>query len=499
MKIKSIITYVAWIFILLLVPIVSADLNYTTLNSVFSNFSVCYNSEGIYNNGSTILGTINGTLDDVMIFNTSLTSAQILAIYNNQSARFLATGTQDIVNQSYMNISTGNNRVNVTTYIESLLGSSINLTVGYYNTSWSYTTPQVVSSGTNLTFNISSTSTNLTLNYTFYAGGKEEEKTITYNFNTTYENINMWAYNSSLANDNPPPANANPPTGFTYNDITTNAGLDSSDDSRVDKVVTYGQEAYYLFNATLPSNTTFINWTWEGKDSAGNQFGFNTYFYLWNGTGWWNCASNAYSSTDVLRYCSNSSSIYYNNSLTTFLVYGSNIYGTASATMSTDFVKLEITYKTETLIPFYSPIIQYNITYDVWNEAIAGDTEYPQFSTYYDNNASLTDTGIGKFNVTVENTNGTVILHINNTNVYATNLTSNVYNASHTFGIGGTYLYNWTAYGNGTDKNLNTSINRYYVVNTSTPSNCWTYENNLLFIPNECGLTKFDDILEEIF
>lgn len=271
----------------------------------------------------------NGSIDEVMIFNTSLTSAQILAIYNNQSARFLATGTQDIINQSYMGIfnycyqeyanqttdcgglntgsywtenyyfninyskpsgftsadwkvkfgdistynvtipsdcfalnplqlrfysyeivftsgtsygqcknatnwknitqissgdsgdfavgglnypydgnwdtagayadeigwndATGNtwsgiweegiywkgrlnivpyNRVNVTTYTESLLGSSINLTVGFYNTSnsWFYTTPQVVTSGAVQTFTISDTSTNLTLNYTFYAG-----------------------------------------------------------------------------------------------------------------------------------------------------------------------------------------------------------------------------------------------------------------------------------------------------------------------------------------
>ena len=170
MKIKSIITYVAWIFVLLLVPIVSADLNYTTLNSVFSNFSVCYNSEGVYNNGSTIIGNINGTIDDVMIFNTSLNSTQILDIYNNQSARYFGTGTQDIHNQSYMNISSGNNKVNVSTTIENNMGSQINLSVGYYDGSWAYTAPQTITNGVNNSFDISSTSTNLTLNYTFIAG-----------------------------------------------------------------------------------------------------------------------------------------------------------------------------------------------------------------------------------------------------------------------------------------------------------------------------------------
>ncbi|GAH07836.1 unnamed protein product, partial [marine sediment metagenome] len=32
---------------------------------------------------------LNGTIDEVMIFNTSLTATQILELYNNQSARFI--------------------------------------------------------------------------------------------------------------------------------------------------------------------------------------------------------------------------------------------------------------------------------------------------------------------------------------------------------------------------------------------------------------------------
>jgi len=113
----------------------------------------------------------NGTIDDVMIFNTSLTGAQILEIYNNQSARFLETGEQDIYNQSLgLNISTGNDRVNVSTQIEENMGSDINLTVGYYHGSWSATAPQTISSLTNYTFVIDDASTNLTLNYTFIAG-----------------------------------------------------------------------------------------------------------------------------------------------------------------------------------------------------------------------------------------------------------------------------------------------------------------------------------------
>ena len=115
-------------------------------------------------------GSFNGSIDEVMIFGTNLSAAQVLAIYNNQSARFFETGTQDIVNQSILNISTGNDRVNVSTTIQNNSGSVINLTVGFYNGSWLSTASQIVVSDTNMTFIIDNASTNLTLNYTFIAG-----------------------------------------------------------------------------------------------------------------------------------------------------------------------------------------------------------------------------------------------------------------------------------------------------------------------------------------
>ena len=63
------------------------------------------------------------------------------------------------------------NRINITTWVENNLGSSINLTLGYYNTSgWFYTAPQTVSSGNVLGFNVSGNTTSLNLNYSFYAG-----------------------------------------------------------------------------------------------------------------------------------------------------------------------------------------------------------------------------------------------------------------------------------------------------------------------------------------
>ncbi len=121
------------------------------------------------------------------------------------------------------------------------------------------------------------------------------------------------------------------------------------------------------------------------------------------------------------------------------------------------------------------------------------DSIYPLFSNYYDNNASILDSGIGLFNVTVVNTNGTVWLEIDGTNITAKNLTANVYNASHTFTVGGTYAYRWWAYSNGTLHNYNKSDERSYIVNVTdvspninftnpTPSNGSTQSGNSIYV-----------------
>jgi len=76
----------------------------------------------------------NGSIDDVMIFNTSLTSAQITAIYNNQSARYLETGTQRV---RAVNIEQDGtyNRVNLSTTLDEELGSNVTARIGQINMS----------------------------------------------------------------------------------------------------------------------------------------------------------------------------------------------------------------------------------------------------------------------------------------------------------------------------------------------------------------------------
>jgi hypothetical protein len=102
------------------------------------------------------------------------------------------------------------------------------------------------------------------------------------------------------------------------------------------------------------------------------------------------------------------------------------------------------------------------------------DPYYPIFSNYSDNSGTLTSSGKALFNVTIENTNGTVLLQINNVNYTATNLSINNYNVSLDLSSAGTYSYEWISFGNGSLNGINFSETRSYVVNsaqnTETPS-----------------------------
>lgn len=135
------------------------------------------------------------------------------------------------------------------------------------------------------------------------------------------------------------------------------------------------------------------------------------------------------------------------------------------------------------------------------------DNLYPLFSNYFDDNSSIVNSGIAKFNVTIENTNGTVFLQINNTNYTATNLTSNVYNVSVNLSSNGTYSYYWGGWGNGTNHLYNVSELKYYVILSDTtipnisivfPLNNSGNDMNLTFIYNvtdESGISNCSLIL----
>ena len=110
-----------------------------------------------------------------------------------------------------------------------------------------------------------------------------------------------------------------------------------------------------------------------------------------------------------------------------------------------------------------------------WDISAPSDTSYPQFSNYWDNNATQYKGGTGLFNVTVTSTNGTVWLTFNNTIYYATNTSGNATTFNVTITnilLNGTYSYNWSSYGNGTSHNFNSSGTKSYtILDDITPPN----------------------------
>jgi len=88
---------------------------------------------GVWTTGSY---DFNGSIDEVMIFNTTLNSSQISAIYNNQSARFISQGEQST---RQFNITSGADSVNISFQnYQRNLGSNISARVGVWDSSLGY-------------------------------------------------------------------------------------------------------------------------------------------------------------------------------------------------------------------------------------------------------------------------------------------------------------------------------------------------------------------------
>ena len=110
----------------------------------------------------------NGTIDEVMIFNRTLSAKEINDTFKNQSYRFLTPASQLFENNS---ITTGNNRVNITTNATLLMSSNISLRLREINTGLN-TTWENISDGDNQvkSFNISASTNNITLEFDFIPG-----------------------------------------------------------------------------------------------------------------------------------------------------------------------------------------------------------------------------------------------------------------------------------------------------------------------------------------
>ncbi|MEI6058693.1 MAG: hypothetical protein WCP89_02880, partial [archaeon] len=87
--------------ICIVMPLVIA-LTYSTPGDVYLNQSMTYNSYGFFNNITSFIlsfGKINQVIDDVMIFNRSLSANEISALYANQTSKYL--------NETYNNLADG--------------------------------------------------------------------------------------------------------------------------------------------------------------------------------------------------------------------------------------------------------------------------------------------------------------------------------------------------------------------------------------------------------
>lgn len=107
----------------------------------------------------------NGHIDEVMWFKDKvLTPSEMSNIYNNQSARFKTSGTHSLL----VDLDAEVGSIEVTGDYQANIGSSLNLSLWYYNGSWNSAGEQVYD-GDN-SFPVNAEITNLTLNFTGIAG-----------------------------------------------------------------------------------------------------------------------------------------------------------------------------------------------------------------------------------------------------------------------------------------------------------------------------------------
>lgn len=161
------------------------------------NENICIGGEAGNSNICTVNSlSLNGTVDEVMIFNASLTSAEILSIYQNQSIRFYNQGTFNLSSQSgnYLNITSGENKVNVSTNFNRYKDTNISLSLNYYDGSWHSTEFQNLSDIN--TYTITSGTTNLTLNFTFLS----TDNTVPFYTPNLISDINLTTWSEAAAN-----------------------------------------------------------------------------------------------------------------------------------------------------------------------------------------------------------------------------------------------------------------------------------------------------------
>ena len=474
----------------------SDGLAYTCQNSTFKNFLISDTSRCItlYNDFDvTPLGTSNNMFYDSNLTNCtertvyisgafadSINNTFINISYSNMSKEYVDAGSE-LIRKWYLDVhvndSNGNNISNANVSLYNISGDfyDSSLTDANGNTK-RFIVIEYINNGTRIYW------TNYTVNTT-KSGYTTNSQQLNITTNTQLD-ILLILTSPSISITTPLNNTFSSNTGLDVNYTASDTNLDScwySNDTM----------SVNISLGTSCNNITSVTWT-EGQhnvtvwanDSNGYENSSSVTFTIdtINPT-WENNKTNLTASTPQGNL------VYFNITLNdttpgtyVFSWYNGTTWENNSATSYTNGQEVSVTKTININVGdinwtwYFNDSAGNNNQSDVWGVTLtADDVEYPIFSNYWDNNATLVGSGTALFNVTVTSTNGTVWLEINGVNYTATNVTASVYNTSVSL-INDTYTYYWHSWGNGTNNYYNTSGARSYTV-----------------LSNESSLTIWDD------
>ena len=228
-----------------------------------------------------------------------------------------------------------------------------------------------------------------------------------------------------------------------------------------------------LFNliVTLPDNV--YNWFVNIIDWSGNNYVNNntiivdTYAPQLHYVAPTEIPGSAISRTDIKINVSTVDNNYANT--TTYL------YNSGKILLQSNFSTLNKTYIDYTGLSdgiYYFNASSYDLAgnYNTsMTQNVTIDTLKPTFTNQVSNNGTLWYNGIGMFNITIANSNGTAFLEIDGKNITATNITSTLFTGSYNVTIpnkfvAGNYSYKWYSYSNGPLHLSNESGTDYLIV-----------------------------------
>lgn len=389
--------------------------------------------------------TWNGTIDEVIIWNRSLSSREIDELYIKGKFKYTTTEWEtisEIHNQTQFNISA------LTNYSM----AEINYSSGTYNfqtpilnykltfTSWyqSEIPPPV-----DLIYPIFSSNTTTPNSDTDWASGQTYEFNITIlnsnfsvffefdgvNYTANNDTINMWNYTlTDLAGGT-----------YTYKWIAFGNGTNNN--------INTSLTSYYTLNALSSSINLTINGT-QGNYTADNRSSevwINASFLTGQGE------------LDVYLNGTINFTAYTNgmiSNLTNLTVHNSTYNVSAIFEGNNNYSAVQLTYwinMTEYIPPPPPPVDKYP-TFSNNKSVPESPATYSAGQTY-------------RFNISVLDTNGSVEIEFDGVNYTATNVTPLVWNWSIDNLATGTYNLIWSSYGNGSSEYYNASLRSFYTIN----------------------------------